>query len=663
MREYHLSTDLRARSYSVDYERELNPEQLEVVMAGPGPILVIAGAGSGKTRTITYRVARLIESGVDPSSILLLTFTNKAAREMLHRVELLIKGDAKRVWGGTFHHVGNAIMRRHARLLGYGSNYAILDREDSKTMLDSCRAQLKFNAKERRFPKGNVLADILSLAANTEKGIRTIVEAKYPFFLFLIAEIEELGRHYQRKKKEANLVDFDDLLLNWKRLLAEFPEVGESYSRRFQHVLVDEYQDTNLIQAEIVDRMAGAHGNLMVVGDDAQSIYSFRGANFVNIIEFPKRYPDARVYKLTINYRSTPEILNLANASISFNRRQFPKELKAINKPGSKPAKVALQNVFEQAEFVAQRILEVRDEGRDLKEVAVLYRSHYHCMELQLELTRREIPYAVRSGLKFFEQAHLKDVLAYLRLVYNPLDELSWKRTIKLIPHIGNATAEKTWRFIKGRANPLEALKDEKVVSQVPNRAKGDFQAFRELVAELEQKGDQSPGDMIEHILEGWYKEYLIVTYPNYMARTEDIRQLANFALRYNSLARFLSELALLINIEAEHPIAGGPEDEQVTLSSVHQAKGLEWPVVFIIWLTEGKFPSIRSIQEESSEEERRLFYVAATRAKEELYLCHPIFAQDGSRRAVLQTLSRFVSQVPEDHYESWLIDRDFSRY
>jgi DNA helicase-2/ATP-dependent DNA helicase PcrA len=656
MREYHLRTDLRARSLSVDYEKELNEEQLEVVMAGPGPILVIAGAGSGKTRTLTYRVARLLESGVDPSSILLLTFTNKAAREMLHRVELLIKGDIKRVWGGTFHHLGNAILRRHAKLLGYGSNYAILDREDTRTMLDSCTAELRFNVKERRFPKGDVLADILSLAANTEKSINSIVEAKYPFFLSLVPEIEKVASHYKTKKKEASLVDFDDLLLHWKILLTEFPQLGESYSRKFKHILVDEYQDTNLIQAEIVDCLAGTHGNLMVVGDDAQSIYSFRGANFANIIEFPKRHPNARIYKLTINYRSTPEILNLANASISLNQRQYPKELRAINKPGKKPALVPVENVFEQAEFVAQRILELRDEGWDLNEIAVLYRSHYHSMELQLELTRREVPFEVRSGLKFFEQAHLKDVLAYLRLIYNPLDELSWKRTLKLIPQVGNVTAEKVWQFIKGRGDPMEALRDEEAVSRVPSRAQGDFRVFRERVAELQQKGDQAPADMIEHILERGYKEYLVLSYPNYMARTEDIRQLANFALRYDSLARLLGELSLLSDIAAEHPIAGGVEDERVALSSVHQAKGLEWAVVFIIWLIEGKFPSLRSIQDESSEEERRLFYVASTRAKEELYLCYPLFAQEGNRRAVLQTVSRFVGQVPEDCYESWRI-------
>lgn len=660
LRRYTLKTDVKVGPYLVDYEKELNPEQLQVVMAGPGPLLVIAGAGSGKTRTVTYRVARLIESGVDPGSILLLTFTNKAAREMLHRVELLIKGDVNKVWGGTFHHVANIILRRHADLLGYGHNYSILDREDCKTILNSCIAELKLNIKERRFPKGDVLEDMVSLAVNTGRTLEQVARERYPFFISLLSEIEEVAKRYQTKKKEINVMSFDDLLINWKRLLTEFPQIKELYSQRFAHVLVDEYQDTNLIQAEIVDLVASVHRNIMVVGDDAQSIYSFRGANFANIFEFPKRYPDATTYKLTINYRSTPEILHLANESISFNERQFPKELRPISKPGSNPVLVAARDLYEQADFVAQRILEIRDEGRDLNHMAVLYRSHYHCMELQMELTRRGIPFEVRSGLKFFEQAHLKDLLAHLKILYNPLDELSWKRLLKLIRNIGNATAEKVWQFLI-RGDPLNSIQAPDLPQLVPARAREDLQRLVGILTRLKEE-PKNPGQMIELVLTQGYEEYLQATYINYLSRVEDIRQLANFAARYNSFQRFLAELALLTDMTAEHLVIAEPEDERVTLSSVHQAKGLEWPVVFIIWLAEGKFPSFRGLQEQTSEEEeRRLFYVAATRAKEELYLCYPLFVEEGNRRAILQKLSRFIEQVSEDRYERWVIDKDSS--
>ena len=659
MRRYILKTGPKGRRYAVDYERELNPEQLEVVMAEGGPMLVIAGAGSGKTRTVTYRVARLIESGVDPGRILLLTFTNKAAREMLHRVELLIKGDVRQVWGGTFHHVGNAILRRHATFLGYGDNYAILDREDTKVLINSCIGELKLDVTKRRFPKADLIGDIISLSINTGKGIEEILLERYPFFLPLASQIEELAAHYQRRKREMNLMDFDDLLANWKRLLIDFPEVREAYSKRFEHILVDEYQDTNLIQAEVVDILAEGHRNIMVVGDDAQSIYSFRGANFANIIDFPKRWPDVKIYKLTINYRSTPQILNLANESISLNKRQFPKKLKPIRKEGPKPALVSAQDVLEQAEFVAQRVLELREEGRDLSEIAVLYRSHYHSMELQMELTRRGIPFEVRSGLKFFEQAHLKDVLAYLKVIQNPRDELSWRRILKLIRSIGNATAEKIWQFIIRGGNPLEAMTAPELPDLVPLKGREDFQRLISLLSELKKGRFETPAEMIQRILDEGYEDYIKQTYPNYYSRLEDINQLANFALRYTSLERLLSELALLSDIAAEHLVAGGPEDERVILSSVHQAKGLEWSTVFIIWLVDGKFPVLRSLEdEEGEEEERRLFYVATTRAKEELYLCYPLWVEEGGRGAIIQRPSRFVRQTPSDCYERLVIER-----
>jgi len=421
--------------FTVNYQQELNPEQLEVVMSGNGPILVIAGAGSGKTRTITYRVARLIESGVHPSKILLVTFTNKAAKEMLHRVELLISVNIRKLWGGTFHHIANRTLRRQAHLLEYDNNFTILDQQDSKELLNTCITDLGFKTKERRFPQGDVLRDIISLSANTQNKVDAIVAERYPFFYELTDEIIKVALHYQKRKRKGSMMDFDDLLLNWLTLLSD-------------HILVDEYQDTNRIQSDIVDLLSQEHKNTMVVGDDSQSIYSFRGANFANIIDFPQRYPNVRIYKLETNYRSVPEILNLANASIINNQNQFQKHLRAIRESGLQPIIVPFNDVMQQASFVAQRILELRDEGRSLNEMAVLYRAHYHSMELQMELTRRGIPFEVRSGLRFFEQAHIKDITGYLKVIVNPYDELAWKRIAKLLPKIGNATAHKIWNIL-----------------------------------------------------------------------------------------------------------------------------------------------------------------------------------------------------------------------
>ncbi|KPJ59331.1 MAG: hypothetical protein AMJ42_02030, partial [Deltaproteobacteria bacterium DG_8] len=457
MQKYTLKTLSYQRKFAVNYPQELNPEQLEVVMSGNGPILVIAGAGSGKTRTITYRVARLIESGINPSRILLVTFTNKAAKEMLHRVELLINLNIKKLWGGTFHHIANRILRRQAHVLGYDNSFSILDQQDSKELLNTCIADLGFKTKERRFPQGDVLQDIISLSVNTQKKMDDVIVERYPFFYELTDEIEKVALHYQRRKRKGAMMDFDDLLLNWLTLLSDHPNVREYYSQKFQYILVDEYQDTNRIQSDIIDLLSQEHQNVMVVGDDSQSIYSFRGANFANIIEFPKRYPHVRIYKLETNYRSVPEILELANASIINNQYQFQKNLRAVRERSLQPILVPFNDVMQQASFVAQRILELRDEGRSLNEMAVLYRAHYHSMELQMELTRRGIPFEVRSGLRFFEQSHIKDIISYLKVIVNPFDELAWKRISKLLPKIGNATAHRICNILFSSGCPLKS--------------------------------------------------------------------------------------------------------------------------------------------------------------------------------------------------------------
>src|SRR3982750_3977078 len=446
-REYTLQKPHVAHGVHIDYAAELNEQQLAAVTAPPGPQLIIAGAGSGKTRTLTYRVAYLLENGIDPRNVLLLTFTNKAARQMLARVANLLPIDASGIWGGTFHAIGNRMLRRHGSALGYQSGFTIMDREDQKDLINTVVAGAGIDPKEIRFPKGDVLAEIFSFVVNTECPIEELLAGKFPYFLPLLDKIKDVHIRYEKKKKATNSMDFDDLLEKTLRMLKEHEGIASFYRRQFQFILVDEYQDTNKIQADLIDTLGRDHRNVMVVGDDAQSIYSWRGANFQNILEFPTRYPDAQVFKIELNYRSVPEILQVANAAIAPNVRQFRKHLSATRESKTlKPALVAMNDGSEQAQFVAQRILELRDEDVDLNEIAVLYRAHYHALELQLELSRRGIPYQITSGIRFFEQAHIKDVVSFIRFVANPRDEVAFKRMVKLLPGIGNRSAENLWR-------------------------------------------------------------------------------------------------------------------------------------------------------------------------------------------------------------------------
>src|SRR5437762_6201229 len=444
-RDYVLQPFRSPVHLQIDYARELNPQQHAPVTAPPGPALVIAGAGAGKTRTLTYRVAFLLEQGIPADRILLLTFTNKAAGEMMRRVADLLGGDFSALWGGTFHSIGNRILRRHADLLDYSRAFTILDREDAKDLIAACLDDAQIDVKRTRFPKADVLADIFSLALNTEKSIRQILEEQYEYFSPLAEEIEELGRRYAQRKRVTGVMDFDDLLVLWLKLLHDHAEIREQYQRRFQFILVDEYQDTNKLQSDLIDLLAARHHNLTVVGDDSQSIYSWRGANFRNILQFPERYPEARIYKIETNYRSTPEILSLANAAIAANAHQFGKQLTTARASGAKPVLVPCVDAGQQAAFVARRVLELRVEGINLNDMAVLYRSHFHALELQLELTRRNIPFSITSGIRFYEQAHIRDVAAYLRLVCNPRDELAFKRLTKLLPGIGGKSADRLW--------------------------------------------------------------------------------------------------------------------------------------------------------------------------------------------------------------------------
>jgi DNA helicase II / ATP-dependent DNA helicase PcrA len=668
-RNYVIKSD-QPRATLINYREALNDEQRAVVGAGKGPLLVIAGAGSGKTRVVTYRVARLIEAGVAPARIMLVTFTNRAAREMLSRVEALLGADVRRVWGGTFHSLANRLLRRHAVSLGYENNYSILDAEDAKDLIDACIEEAAIDTRARRFPKGEVLREIFSYATNTDTPLEQMVAAKYPHFEPLNQQIARIDRLYQDRKRERNAMDYDDLLVNWKRLMSEKPEIAAIYQDQFQHVLVDEYQDTNTLQAEIVDLVAEKNRNLMVVGDDAQSIFGWRGADFKNIFQFQERYSDAQLFRLETNYRSTPEILMLANASIANNRRQFPKNLRAARPSRDlTPALIPARDAEQQAAFIAARILELRDEGMPLKEMAVLYRSHFHSLEVQLELTRRGIPYEVRSGVRFFEQAHVKDVAAYLRLLVNPRDELAWKRVLKLIPKIGNATAARVWERLAYAAEPLAMVRADDFAQALPKGAATGWREFAQLIKALTEPDTlNQPARQMALILERGYIEYLQANYENAEAREEDLRQLANFAARFETTESFLSELAL-INTErfalpggtaGEDVVMGGDEDERLALSSIHQAKGLEWRAVFLVWAADGRFPSARSLRDaEGEEEERRLFYVALTRAQDELYVCYPLIEADRARQTVLQRPSRFVTEVPRALFEIWNVDEE----
>lgn len=666
MKKYRLKGANRENfSPSIDYEVHLNPQQLAAVKAGEGPVLVIAGAGSGKTRTITYRVAWLLDSGVNPERILLATFTNKAAYDMLHRVEHLLSARVRKIWGGTFHHIGNLILRRYAHYLGYENNYTIIDREDSKELMSSCLTDLSIDVKKRRFPKPELLCSMISLSVNTRKSIKDVVKRRYSFFLEQLDDIERVLKRFQVKKQRLNIMDFDDLLRNWKKLLVEQPRVRDLYSENFRYVLVDEYQDTNMLQGEIMDLLASFHRNIMVVGDDSQSIYSFRGANFANIIDFPKRYPDAKIFKLETNYRSTPPILHLTNCIIASNEKQFPKLLRPARKGEFKPVVVPTRDANQQAEFVAERILELLDEGKSLRDMAVLYRSHYHCLELQMELTRRGIPFEVRSGLRFFERAHIKDVTAYLKILVNPRDELSWKRVLKIISGIGNVTADKIWKKISRDPEPVEKIKSKEIRNLFPRKVPAEWSGFVELLTTLKDPSLQkNPGGMIHLLLEEGYRGYLRSKYPDYDEREEDLGQLASFARDYSSLRSFLSELALLGTVESETVLSGAEEneDEFVVLSTVHQAKGLEWPVVFVIWLSDGRFPAAKALKRDQNlEEERRLLYVATTRAKEELFLCFPLIGGNW-RRAVLMKPSRFLKEIErldDQAFEQWIVDEE----
>lgn len=657
----------------LDYASLLNEQQLEAVTSKPGAALVIAGAGSGKTRTLTYRVAYLLEKGYKPYNILLLTFTNKAAGEMLTRVGQLVPQDMHGIWGGTFHAIGNRILRKYGELLGYTSGFSIMDREDQTSLITQVRKESGLGKdgkkQDKRFPRSTVLADIYSITQNLDREIDDILHERYLQLEEYFDAIKTIGRGYTKKKLDSNAVDFDDLLCQPLKLLEAHQEVREHYQEKFHAVLVDEYQDTNPIQSRMIDLFAGKHRHLMVVGDDAQSIYSWRGADFRNIMGFDKRYPGAKVYKIETNYRSVPEVLTLANESISANIHQFEKTLvPARESKDFLPAIIQVQDPNQQACFIGQRIEEIVNElGLAYSDVAILYRAHFHSMEVQMDLTQRGTPFMLTSGPRFFEQAHVKDVSSFMRFISNRRDEVAFKRMLKLVEGIGDVTADKLWRSWLG----CESSSNEHPLPQsfsklflgfnVPARSEVAWKQLAYTLDELIDPEDLepvAPVHMITSIVEGVYDDFAKVAFPNYEQRMQDIEQVKRYSEQYETLEEFLTKLSLETNAERQED---KDDKDKVVLSSVHQAKGLEWPVVFVIWLTQGMFPNGKALEaddqsEDAMEEERRLFYVAVTRACDQLYLLHPMFRPGGRGYSddYYQSPSDFITELPSELMEEW---------
>ncbi len=630
----------------LDFENLLNEEQLAAAIAPDGPILVLAAAGTGKTRTLVFRVAHLVQRGVPAESILLLTFTNKAAREMLQRARELVGDAVSGIWGGTFHHMANRILRRHAGHLGFGPDYTILDRDDSKTLIGQCLKTLKLTDKE--FPRPMVLMGLFSSAANSETSIAGVLENRFAEFDAPEADLERVRSEYTKRKRDMGAMDFDDLLINCLELLRNEKTVRERYQEQFAHILVDEYQDTNPLQAEIVDRLATRNRNLLAVGDDFQSIYSWRGADFRNILSFPERYEDAQTYMLETNYRSVPEILEVANACIKANPEQFQKELRSTLDPGEKPAVARVRDGDEQARYVVEKIHALRREGIELDEIAVLYRAHFHALELERMLTRSQVPYTIVSGVRFFEQAHVKDVCCLLRLLVTPHDELAFRRLFRLLPGVGEQTAIKLWNAVGKHCD----LRDEAHRAALSGTMKpAARKVWSAIMEELPADAlDGMTGDhIIETFVEVFYQGHLVNTYEDADRRLDDLAALADDVAQFDSLESFLSEVALMTNVDGEQD--EHEEEVSVRLSTVHQAKGLEWSAVIILWATDGMFPSSRSMQEsdEAEAEERRLFYVAVTRAKESLDICVPELRRMRDGGVMYCQPSRFVEEIPEE--------------
>ncbi|MFP3866615.1 MAG: ATP-dependent helicase [Desulfobacteraceae bacterium] len=627
---------------SIDYRQELNPAQYQAVTTREGPVLVIAGAGSGKTRTLVYRLAYLVESGVPPGAILLLTFTRKAAQEMLTRAAHLIDQPLHQVVGGTFHSVCHRWLRRYGNRLGYDSGFTILDRSDQGDLLQLLREPLKTNTGPGQFPRKETIAELFGAMVNKNLSLEILLAQNYPQFLHLAELLEQLQQLYQRHKREHQLLDYDDLLIEGKRLLEEHQDLRLALSERYRYIMVDEYQDTNHLQAELVRLLAFSHDNVMAVGDDSQSIYSFRGANFRNIMDFPRLFPGTQIIKLEENYRSTQPILDLTNTIIAQAQEKYTKCLFTQKKQGPMPHLLRTGSENEQSQRVCNLVADLQNQGLALSQMAVLFRAAYHSFDLEIELLRHQLPFMKFGGFKFMESAHIKDLLSYLRVVANPRDPISWNRLLQLVPGVGKKTSQKF----------LTRLREEdftwpSAMAWLTARkgAKGDLKALAELLAQLNDP-TLTPAAQLNVAL-SHYEPLLQTRFDDYPKRYRDLEHLVTITARYRQLGNFLNDLTL----EPPTSLADVTQErgDYLTLSTIHSAKGLEWEAVMIIWAAEGRFPSSYCLErEEELEEERRLMYVAATRARQYLFIIFPAVSYNRYLGTTYNEVCRFVQDLPE---------------
>jgi DNA helicase-2/ATP-dependent DNA helicase PcrA len=632
------------KSQATVSRQDLNPSQHEAVTHMDGPLLVVAGAGSGKTRTLVYRVAHLLEQGILPENLLLLTFTRRAAQEMLFRASLLLDESCQDVSGGTFHAMANMLLRRYGYHIGYSPNFTIIDRSDAEGIINILKSSLSLAGAGKRFPTKRIILNIISKAVNRSMDVESLLFDEYEHLEEFLTDIIMLHGHYEKFKFEHGLMDYDDLLVNLKQVLKENSQVRQEVSSRFQYIMVDEYQDTNAIQAEIVRLMASNHNNVMAVGDDSQSIYSFRGADFRNIMDFPRIFPDTRIIKLEENYRSTQPILTMTNAIIEQADEKYTKTLYTKVEGGSKPELYNAADAGEEAGFVAGKIAELQKEGLSLKEMAVLFRSGFHSYKLEIELSSRGIVFEKRGGLKLTESAHIKDILSYFRILVNDQDNLSWNRILLLLEKVGPKTAEKVLTVLKAAEEPFAALGE---YPAAPGWKKG-LTELAALLQVLKEPG-LKPVEQFEILSEYYQPIFERIYYDDFPKRSRDIEQLKTIVAGYDSLGAFVDDTAL----EPPESVVIQDASEKLVLSTVHSAKGLEWDTVFIISLAEGKFPVSQALPGEQWEEERRLLYVAATRAKKRLFMTYPREVMSVDRQFSRASLTPFLAEISSGLYIS----------
>ena len=633
---------------TINFEESLNPQQLQAIYETDGPCLVLAGAGSGKTRVLIYRLAYLLKKGVSPKNILLATFTNRASKEMIHRAETLLKSDLSDLCAGTFHHIGHLVLRKEAYILGYSSNFTIVDSEDAKNLITECFEDLGVDRKNKMFPKKGIIYNIYSLAASSQQSIDQVLFKFYVHLEEFTSPIKQVISLYNTKKSETNVMDFTDLLTNWLKIL-QIPELCEKYSQTYQYVLIDEYQDTNRLQFEIIKLLSSCHKNILAVGDDAQSIYSFRAADINNLLNFPKHFENKKIFKLQTNYRSSPEILSLANEIIKNNMNQFHKQLEAVCNSGEIPHIVETKDVYQQARFVTQRSIELNREGIPLNEIAVLFRSRFQALELEMELLKRDVPYIIRGGLKFFEQSHIKDTISYLKITCNPKDEISFKRAICLHNGIGRGFANKVWNKLNKEKKSLLEIE-----RSLPKKPQEGFAEFSDIYDSL--KTIINPKEALKRILK-FYRNYILVSFDNPNERILDLEELAKMGANYPNILDFLNALGAFEDFKGERNNNPTGHENTLILSTIHQSKGLEWKVVFLIGFCDSDFPHPKALVSQNSlEEERRLFYVATTRAKSILYITYPQTKYTFKNGIISTQPSMFFYELPKHTYDEMII-------